>query len=79
LAEGDADRALHHALADGEDFELAFALSQRQAKRLERECPFACGVTRIGQVVSGRGVRIRLADGSLRPPSGTGYEHALRR
>ena len=49
---------VYHALMDGEDFELLFAVSPRAAARVPRRLG-SCPVTRIGHV-GGRGVRVEL-------------------
>jgi thiamine-monophosphate kinase len=46
--------ALHHALADGEDFELCFTLSEKEAERLETRgdiCAY-----RVGRIIPGEGL-----------------------
>lgn len=48
------DEALHHALADGEDFELCFTLSEKEAERLEARADVRC--YRIGRIVAGEGL-----------------------
>jgi thiamine-monophosphate kinase len=61
---------LDHALTDGEDFELLFAVSPAYGERLLRASPVP--VWKVGECVAGGGVR--LADG--RPLAG-GWEHPL--
>lgn len=74
-------RALHHALMDGEDFELLFSVPRRVAARVPRRIG-TCPVTRIGAVVgsapsrTGSGVQARLRRGDvvrvqLQGPDGT--------
>ena len=47
------------ALSDGEDFELLFAVSSRQAKRLERAWPFKkLPLTRVGVLTANSGLPI---------------------
>jgi thiamine-monophosphate kinase len=46
--------ALHHALADGEDFELCFTLSEKEAERLEARGDVRC--QRIGRITAGEGL-----------------------
>lgn len=72
----DVDSRLNHALHDGEDFELLFAVSPEDGRRL-LERPLHSGpLTHIGEVVAGPAeCRLRFPDGhetSLRPH---GYEH----
>lgn len=67
--------SVEHALMDGEDFELLFAVSRRDAARVPRRIG-SCPVTRIGSVV-GRGVRVEqeYPDGRTRPLVPTGFQH----
>jgi thiamine-monophosphate kinase len=68
-------QALRHALMDGEDFELLFAVSPQDAHRVPRRLG-ACPVTRIGTAVS-RGVRVELesSHGQVQPLIPTGFRH----
>ncbi|MBI3011094.1 MAG: thiamine-monophosphate kinase [Candidatus Omnitrophica bacterium] len=52
-------QAQFHALMDGEDFELLFAVGAGAAMRVPRRVR-SCPVTRIGRVVA-RGIRVELA------------------
>ncbi|MDP3703615.1 MAG: thiamine-phosphate kinase [Candidatus Omnitrophota bacterium] len=67
--------SVEHALTDGEDFELLFAVSRRDAARVPRRIG-SCPVTRIGSVV-GRGVRVEqeYPDGRIRSLIPTGFRH----
>lgn len=67
---------LDHALGDGEDYELLFALDEAAADRLVAEQPFEIPVTRIGTITSGAGASLVLPDGSERPLEPQGWEHA---
>ena len=64
-----------HALMDGEDFELLFAVGAQEARRVPRRLG-SCPVTRIGAAV-GRGVRVEQedADGRLAPLVPAGFQH----
>jgi len=70
LANQTSRTPLEHALTDGEDFELAFAVSPGDGGWLLRESPVP--VWKIGECVPGQGVR--LTDGS---PVVGGWEHPL--
>ena len=73
----DADEAIRLALDGGEDFELLFTASPRQAARLPREVG-GVRVTRVGEVTAERG-KIRLAragHSALLKPGG--FEHFRR-
>jgi thiamine-monophosphate kinase len=68
-------QALRHALMDGEDFELLFAVGARDAARVPRRLG-ACPVTRIGTVI-GRGVNVELVhpDGRVSRLVPRGFQH----
>ena len=70
-----AARTLRHALMDGEDFELLFAVGPHEAKRVPNRLG-STPVTRIGRVV-GRGVYVELQDedGEVSPLIPTGFKH----
>jgi thiamine-monophosphate kinase len=62
--------SLQHALGDGEDFELVFAVSPADGERLAREWP---ALTKIGECVD-RGLWIE-EKGARRPLEPTGWVH----
>jgi thiamine-monophosphate kinase len=68
---------LRHALGDGEDFELVFAVSGADGERLLREQPVP-GVTlvKIGECVE-RGLWIE-ENGTRLPLEPTGWEHEIQ-
>lgn len=70
--------AREHALHDGEDHELLATLGAPELRRVLREAPRRCpGLTVIGDVRAGKGLRIADEDGELRPWSGAGgWRHA---
>lgn len=77
---GDGSTALEHALADGEDFELLLAISRESAEQLVKEQPLGCGLSMIGEFVSGAGTGSgdlwqRDAAGRQSPLVPRGYEH----
>jgi thiamine-monophosphate kinase len=65
------------ALSGGEDYELLFTVRPQDQSRLEREAArIGYHYTCIGQMKPAAfGVRIRAADGSLRPLTAGSYEH----
>ncbi len=67
---------LEHALHDGEDFELLFALDPDDGERLLSEPPFAAAITRIGEV-TGESGSILLLDEHGEPSEllPRAYEH----
>lgn len=68
-------QGVYHALTDGEDFELLFAVSPREAARVPRRLG-ACPVTRIGTVVSrGAGVQLQTKTGRIRTVPSGGFRH----
>ena len=72
----DGKTALEHALGDGEDFELAFAVTADEAQRLLREQPVP-GVTlsAVGECVE-RGLWLEEA-GQRRALAAPGWEHEM--
>jgi thiamine-monophosphate kinase len=73
----DGRSALDHALSDGEDFELAFALSPADGQRLLQDQPVS-GITcvRIGECVE-QGLWL-AEDGRLRTLEPRGYTHTFK-
>lgn len=67
--------SIEHALMDGEDFELLFAVSRRDAARVPGRIG-SCPVTRIGAAIA-RGVAVEqeYPDGRIRPLVPTGFKH----
>ena len=63
-------------LTDGEDFELLLAVSERDAATLLADPP-ACGLTRVGAVSAGAGVRVVDAGGRELAFDRAGFEHPL--
>jgi thiamine-monophosphate kinase len=76
LALGDGRTPLEHALGDGEDFELVFAVSPAEGEQLVQRQPIA-GITlsHIGECVPA-GLWLE-EDGRRRPLPPLGYVHAL--
>jgi thiamine-monophosphate kinase len=76
LAKSDGKPALEHALQDGEDYELLFAVSADRADLLEasfRKAFPLTPLTRLGVVEAGTGVARDLADGE--PIKARGFGH----
>jgi thiamine-monophosphate kinase len=76
-AAGDNQRALQHALHDGEDFELLLAVPPDAAERLlsEQPCPVPC--TWIGEFVSESGIWLEDPSGHRQPLEPRGYQHGV--
>lgn len=66
---------LDHALHDGEDFELVFALAPEDGERLLATQGLGAPVTRIGEFRAEPGLFLRREDGSMVPLAPKGYEH----
>jgi thiamine-monophosphate kinase len=73
----DSRSAFDHALGDGEDFELLFTVLPADGQRLIASPPFATPITRIGEIAPGSACLIRSADGTLAPPSVSGWNHGF--
>ena len=72
----DEASALHFALSGGDDYELCFTVpAQRLADVQSDLSRLGCGVTRIGRIVEGVGVRVRGADGEWVNMDRSGWEH----
>lgn len=67
---------LDHALSDGEDFELLFAVSPSDGAKLLSATGNATA-TRIGEIESQPSCRIRMRDGSVRDLPRGGWEHSF--
>jgi thiamine-monophosphate kinase len=70
---------LEHALSDGEDFELLFTAAPQEAEKLLALQPFrsSSGVilSDIGELTVETGLRMRTADGTIKPLIPKGFEH----
>jgi thiamine-monophosphate kinase len=69
----DARRSVEQAIADGEDYELLFAASPDA--KLPETLDDGTPVTRIGTIVEGDGVILRLDDGHTIDASNAGWDH----
>ena len=66
---------VRHALMDGEDFELLFAVSAQDARRAPSRIG-ACPVTRIGSVArQGIGVELQASNGRIEQLTPQGFRH----
>jgi thiamine-monophosphate kinase len=75
-ARADGRPALAHALDDGEDFELLFAVGPKDAKRLLARSPLkGLRLSHIGRVTRGRKVMLAGPDGRRKVLEPRGWEH----
>ncbi len=66
---------LEHALYDGEDFELLFAVPEPDARRLTAQQPLAVPLSCIGELVSEPGLWLADEQGHRRRLEPHGYDH----
>jgi thiamine-monophosphate kinase len=66
--------ALEHALSDGEDFELLFSTSCKEAKRILATWHLPTRISLIGEITRS-GYRLRKASGEIIPVEPKGYVH----
>jgi thiamine-monophosphate kinase len=72
----DEASALRFALGGGDDYELCFTVPAARLAGVQADLSrIGCGVTRIGRIVDGRGVRVRAADGEWLGDALQGWEH----
>ena len=67
--------ALHHALHDGEDYELLFTLSGKESKKLMSSRSFPVRLSSIGHINKSRGIKMQDAEGKLKKIKPMGYKH----
>jgi thiamine-monophosphate kinase len=67
--------ALQHALGDGQDFELLFAVSPTKAQAILRDRPVDCRITHVGELIADPGLWQREADGRRSPLEASGWRH----
>ena len=73
----DGKSPLQHALGDGEDFELAFAVSPDDGRRLLQTQPVpGATLVQVGQIIAGAELFLEEA-GARRPLPPQGYVHQL--
>jgi len=72
----DEATALRFALSGGDDYELCFTVPASHLAQVQADLSrLGCGVTRIGRIVEGEGVRVRGHDGEWLGPQQSGWEH----
>ncbi len=67
--------ALHHALHDGEDYELLFTLFDKESERLLASKSLSIHVSKIGRIKKSRGILLQDSHGKLKEIKPIGYEH----
>jgi thiamine-monophosphate kinase len=67
--------ALHHALSDGQDFELLFAVPPAVAKEILGERPVDCPLAHIGELLAEVGLWRKTPDGKKIPLEEIGWRH----
>ncbi|TPG08542.1 thiamine-phosphate kinase [Rhodanobacter glycinis] len=68
--------ALQFALSGGDDYELCFTVPAQRLADVQADLSrLGCGVTRIGRIVEGAGVRVRGTDGEWLTTDRAGWEH----
>ena len=75
LARESKKTPLHHALNDGEDFEIVMAINPQSFLSISRDWPFEQPLIDFGEVVENPGFWIRHTDGSRVTCDPGGYEH----
>ena len=74
LASFDATQAERFALGGGDDYELAFAVPRGAVSEMETSLATIGRITRIGEIVTGHGVRCQRAGQTVEPEI-AGYDH----
>ena len=74
LASFDATQAERFALGGGDDYELAFTVPRAAASEMETSLGPIGRITRIGEIVTGHGVRCQRAGQTVKPGI-AGYDH----
>ena len=67
--------ALHHALHDGEDYELLFTLSDKESEKLLASRSFPARLSKIGHINKSKGIKMQGSDGKLKRIKSLGYKH----
>ncbi len=71
-----SDEPLSSALNDGEDFELLFTLSEREAESLVKQWdPGLIPITQIGTIIDTKKMQIKMPDGEINDLEARGYDH----
>ena len=72
----DEASAMQFALSGGDDYELCFSVPAQRVADVQADLSrLGCGVTKIGRIVEGAGVRVRGTDGEWLATDRPGWEH----
>jgi thiamine-monophosphate kinase len=69
------EETLHRALSDGEDFELCFTASRKDAEAIIKDSSLGFPVTVIGECIQESGFFAKGVNGVKTPIEFKGYEH----
>jgi thiamine-monophosphate kinase len=67
--------ALHHALHDGEDYELLFTISEKESIKLLEYKSFPVRLSIIGHIKKSNGLKLRNSNSRLKKIKPIGYKH----
>ncbi len=67
--------ALHHALHDGEDYELLFTISGKESEKLLEYKSFPVRLSIIGHIIKSKGLKLRGSNSKLKNIKSMGYKH----
>jgi thiamine-monophosphate kinase len=67
--------ALHHALGDGQDFELLFSVNPTTAQAILNDRPLDCQVTHVGELIAKPGLWQQRSEGPRTPLEASGWRH----
>jgi thiamine-monophosphate kinase len=74
-AENRQAASLHHALGDGQDFELLFSVNPTTAQAILRDRPVDCQLTHVGELIAEPGLWQQRSDGRRLPLEASGWRH----
>lgn len=75
MSRRDGLAALHHALSDGEDFELCLVVPADEAIRLAAAPSLPASLYRVGEITDVQGLWLRDRDGQLTATEPRGFDH----
>jgi thiamine-monophosphate kinase len=74
---GDGRSPLEHALGDGEDFELLFAVSPNDGAKLVSDKSIGVRLSHIGEITAEQSCLLKTEAGSLKPLKRLGWSHSV--